>query len=210
MIISASSNSFESAPAGVHTARLVRLTDLGTQAGEYQGKPTKARKLMLTFELLSEDRMNDGKPFAISRRFTASLSEKAALRGFINQWRGKALTDDEVKAGFDVNKLLGAYCLLNVTETERDGKTYMNIASVMPLPKGMPKPEGVNPLQLFDLAKPDWNVFDGLSERIKDTIMTSPEYQAAQGWGDSDKPKTTAASTPPTNGEAFGEDDIPF
>ncbi len=204
MIISASENDFEAAPAGVHVACLFRITDLGTQIGDYQGKPTKSRKLMFTWELLGDERMKDGKPFVISRRLTASLSEKAALRAMIGQWRGKALTDDEVKAGFDVKKLLGAYCLLNVTETERDGKTYMNIASVMPLPKGMPQPPGVNPLQLFDLAAPDWNIFDTLSKRTQDAIAASPEYQAAQGWGQPEHAPTT-----PANAEAFG-DDLPF
>jgi hypothetical protein len=206
MIISAS-QTFESAPAGVHTARLYRLVDLGTQTGDYQGKPTKARKLLLSFELLGDERMQDGKPFTISRRFTASLGEKAALRAFINQWRGRALSEDEIRAGYDVKKLLGASCLLNATESERDGKTYMNIASVMPLPKGMPKPEGVNELQLFDLSKPDWNIYDTLGERLQATIAASPEYQAAQGWGEPDKPKP--APTSPANGEAF-DDDIGF
>lgn len=200
MIISAS-QTFESAAAGVYPARLYRLIDLGTQTGDYQGKPTKARKLLLSFELLGEDRMTDGKPFTISRRFTASLSDKAALRRFINQWRGKALNDDEVKA-FDTSKLLGVYGFVNLTESTRDGKTYTNIASISPLPKGMPKPEGVNALQLFDLSAPDWSVFEALGERLQEQIAASPEYQAAQGWED-----TTNTTT---NNAASLDDDIAF
>ena len=207
MIIS-ESQTYETAPAGVHVSRLIRIVDLGTQPGEYKGKPTKSHKLLFTWEQLGEERSSDGNPFTNSRRLTASLSEKATLRAMIGQWRGKSLTDEEVKAGFDVKKLLGAYCLLNLTETERDGKTYMNIASVMPLPKGMPKPEGVNALQLFDLSKPDWNIYDTLGERLQATIAASPEYQAAQGWGKADTPTTTAPSAP--SGETFQEDDIPF
>ena len=196
MIISAQT-AFESAAAGVYPARLYRLLDLGTQTGDYQGKPTKARKLLLSFELLGDERMADGKPFTISRRFTASLSDKAALRAFINQWRGKALSDDEVKA-FDVSKLLGAYGFVNLTESTRDGKSYTNIASISPLPKGMPKPEGVNALQLFDLSAPDWNVFEALGERLQEQIASSPEYQAAQGWNDTN------------NNAASFDDDLAF
>ncbi|MEW5838361.1 MAG: phage replication initiation protein, NGO0469 family [Pseudomonadota bacterium] len=209
MIISAS-QTFESAPAGVYPARLFRILDLGTQAGDYQGKPTKARKLLLSFELLGEERMSDGKPFCISRRFTASLSDKAALRAFINQWRGKALTDDEVKA-FDLSKMLGAYGFLNLTEATRDGKTYTNIASISPLPKGMPKPEGVNALTLFDMSKPDWSVFDTLGERLQVQIAASPEYHALQGWGDPTPATNTAPKThaPAADAAEFG-DDIPF
>ena len=123
-MILTNSQTFEAAPAGLHPARLYRLIDLGTQTGDYQGKPTKARKLLLSFELLGEDKMSDGKPFSISRRFTASLSDKAALRAFINQWRGKSLTDDEVKQGYDISRLMGQYGFLNLSESERDGKTY--------------------------------------------------------------------------------------
>ena len=206
MIISAS-QTFEAAPSGVYPARLYRLIDLGTQEGEYQGKPTKARKLLLSFELLSDERMNDGKPFSISRRFTASLSDKAALRAFINQWRGKALTDDEVKA-FDLGKMLGAYGFLNLTETTREGKTYTNIASISPLPKGMPKPEGVNAPLMFDMSKPDWNVYDTLGERLQGQIAASPEYQALQGWGDA-APAASANKPNTTDTAEFG-DDIPF
>jgi len=205
------SQTFETAEAGVVVARAIHIYDLGTQTSTYEGKETKARKLLLGFENLGEERRNDGSPFVHARRVTASLSPKATLRAMIGQWRGKALTDDEVKAGFDIKKLLGVYCLLNLTEVEKDGKTYLNIAGISPLPKGMPKPEGVSALQLFDLNKPDWELYDTLGERIQAQIAASPEYHAAQGWGQPDPdPKTAAASTPPANGEAFGEDDIPF
>jgi len=41
----------------------------------------------------------------ITARFTASLSNKATLTGFLNRWRGKKFTDDELK-GFDLKKVL--------------------------------------------------------------------------------------------------------
>lgn len=178
MILTANTASFESAPAGVHPGRLYRIVDLGTQETEYQGKTHRARKILLTFELLGDERMADGKPFSISRRFTASLSDKAALLSFINQWRGKALTEAELAEGFDLRRLLGQFCLLNLTETERDGKRYTNIASISPLPKGMTKPEPVNEAQMFDLDAPDWDVFNSLSERLQEQITASPEYRA--------------------------------
>jgi len=178
MILTASSSSFESAPSGVHPARLYRIVDMGTQTSEYQGQTKHQRKLSLSFELLGDERMADSKPFTISRRFTASLSDKAALLAFIVQWRGKAFTDEDLARGFDLKRLLGQACLLNLTETERDGKHYTNIASISPLPKGMPRPDGVNDVQLFDLNVPDWDVFEQLSERMREQIASSPEYQA--------------------------------
>lgn len=175
MKLTVNTTTFEAAPAGVHIARLWRIVDLGTQTTDYQGKQTASRKLLLSFELLGDDRMSDGRPFTISRRFTASLSDKAALRAFIEQWRGRRFTDAELAEGFDVARLLGQYGLLNLTETERNGNAYTNIASISPLPKGMPKPEGVNAPVMFDLSNPDWNVFDGLSERLKEHIAASPD-----------------------------------
>ena len=45
---------FEQAPAGTHVARCIKLIDLGTQFGEYQGKPTSARKVVVSWELPNE------------------------------------------------------------------------------------------------------------------------------------------------------------
>ncbi len=183
MIISSTATDFENPPAGVHAARCYRLIDLGTQKTEYKGEIKSARKLLLSFELLSDDpteRMSDGRVFTVSRRFTASLGDKAALRHFVESWRGRAFSPEELATGFDLNKLLGVYAFLNLVETEREGKQYTNIASISPLPKAMPKPAGENPAALFDLSAPDWAVFDGLSERLQQQISESPEYTAAR------------------------------
>ena len=64
-------------------------------------------------------------PLTVSRTFTVSLHEKANLRKFLSAWRGRDFTTEEAKA-FDVSKLLGAYCMVNVTESETNGKTYSN------------------------------------------------------------------------------------
>lgn len=179
MLLTDSGNTFEMPPAGVHPARLVKIIDLGTQESSFQGQTRRSRKLQLTFELLGDDRMSDGRPFTISRRFTASLGEKSALRPFLESWRGKRYDPAELKAGLRLDKLLGQYALLTLVESERDGRLYSNISAASGLPKSMPRPEGVNQLQLFDLSAPDWEVFDGLSEKMQATILASPEGQAA-------------------------------
>jgi len=201
MLITAQATDFENPPAGVHAARCYRLIDLGSQKSTYQGETKTARKLLLSFELLSDDpteRMSDGRPFTVSRRFTQSLGDKAALRHFVESWRGRAFTPEELAQGFDVNKLLGAHAFLNLVETEREGRDYTNIASISPLPKGMTKPEGVNAVQLFDLSAPDWAVFEGLGDRLKEQISASPEYKAA------------TQTKPPASSDTFNDDDIPF
>lgn len=171
-----SSGAFEMCPAGPVAARCNRLVDLGTQQSEYQGETKSQRKLLISWEL-AETRA-DGDPFTISRRFGLSLHEKSALRSFLQAWRGRPFTDEEL-AGFDLRKLLNAPCLLNITHTNRNGKDYANIASVTPLPKGMSAPDLTNKPVVFDIDAADAvAVLEALSDSLVATIEASPEWQA--------------------------------
>lgn len=175
-IASSNSKDYELAPAGVHPARCYRVIDLGHQQSQYDGQTKVAHKVMYTWELLGEDRMADGRPFSISRRFTVSTHPKSVLRPFLESWRGKAFTPAE-EAQFDVSSVAGAYCLLNIThDVGRDGTTYANIATAMPLPKGMPKPQGVNPVVKFSIDEPDMALFDSFGDKLKATIMRAEEW----------------------------------
>ena len=126
---------FELAPAGNHLAVCYCVCDLGYHLNNYGNQQ---RKVRISWELPNE-LMKDGRPFSVSKRYTLSLSEKAALRSDLESWRGKPFTAEELK-GFDVFAILGKSCMLNVIhEPSQDGKkTYANIASVASLPKGMP------------------------------------------------------------------------
>jgi hypothetical protein len=171
-----SSGTFEMPPAGPVAARCNRLIDLGTQQSEYQGETKNQRKILISWEL-AETR-TDGDPFTISRRFGLSLHEKSALRGFLQAWRGRAFTDEEL-AGFDLRRLLSAPCLLNITHTERNGKSYANIASVTPLPKGMTAPDLSATPVVFDIDAPEAvAILETLSDSLVATIEASPEWQS--------------------------------
>lgn len=175
--VSDTGGSFELPPAGVHIARCFRLIDLGTQTSNWQGKETRQPKISLSWELLGDDRMTDGKPFSITRRLTASLGEKATLRALLKSWRGRDFSPEELKK-FDLKTIIGVYGLANVVHETRDGNTYANLASLMPLPRGMPKSDSVNANQIFDLANPDNNVWEQLSPRLQEVILASPEGSA--------------------------------
>lgn len=213
---------FELAPAGATAARCAAVIDLGTQESTFQGETKRQQKILLTFELA--ELRSDGTPHRVSRRMTASLHKKAQLRAFLEQWRGRAFTDEELRA-FNVGKLLGAPCLLNLVHVERAGKTYVNILSISPLPRGMAAPEPVAAPALFDLAAPDWQVFAGLSARLQDVIAAAPEYAAANPpksialppqEPEAAAPRTTPApapaATPAPASAGWGnfDDDIPF
>lgn len=175
---------FELPEPGAYPARCFRVIDLGSHMVEFQGTKKTRREIRLYWELLGDERMDDGRPFSVSKKYTLSLDDRATLRRDLEAWRRKPFSEGEL-AAFDVAKLAGAPCLLSIVHVERNGKTYANVGSLMPLPKGTPKPAGVNDVQVFDLSEPDVAVFDALSESMKSYIQESPEFKA---WQQASKP----------------------
>jgi hypothetical protein len=129
------------APEGVHHAVCCDVIDLGMVKSAFlddKGNEKWQHKINVVWQI--EELRDDGKRFQLYKRYTLSLHEKAALRHDLESWRGKVFTSDEL-AGFDVEKLKGANCLVNVQHKKSpDGtRTYANVVSVMPLLKNMPK-----------------------------------------------------------------------
>jgi len=191
---------FEQPPVGTHVARCIKIIDIGTQKGEYQGKVTIRRQVIIGWELpnaLMEDGDYAGKPFVVSKFYTASLSDKANLRKDLANWRGRDFTEEELR-GFESNNILGKPCMLSLTTNEK-GK--VRVTGIMALPKGTPVPDQVNASVYFSLDEFNAAVFDSLSDGIKKIIALSPEYEHAT------KPRTGK----PTGGVMDDmEDDIPF
>lgn len=200
---------FKRVPQGVFIGRCYSLVDLGTQhtSGQYGDK--FQHKLKLGWELFGEE--EDGTPLTIdvdgvtmpltiSKTYTVSLHEKSGLRRDLAAWRGKDFTDDEAKA-FDVSKLIGAYCMINVTESTTNGKTYSNVAGITPLPGALKnaKPEPVHENVKFDLDEPNMKVFATFHEKLQEAIKKSPEWAKSQG-----------TSYTPTHDDSFDDSDAPF
>jgi hypothetical protein len=201
---------FTPPPAGVFPSICYRLIDLGTQVSNFQGQTKHQRKVMLSWEITDTDeRMEDGRPFTISQRFTWSMHEKAGLRKTLESWRGKAFEEGDFgEGGFDAKNLIGAPCMLAITRVDKDGKTYANISAVTKLPKGMVAGELVNERVYFSLDKFDADVFAKLSEGLQAIIKASPEYQALN----KSRPSSGEYHAPhfdPTD-PGFTGDDIPF
>ena len=171
---------FELVPEGNHIAVCYRVIDLGTQHGEYLGKPKIQRKVLISWEL-PDEKMADGRPFTIGQKFTWSMSEKANLRQVLESWRGKAFTEaDFGPGGFDIANIIGVGCMLNVVHSHKNGKTYANIASVAKLPKGMASPGPSNQRNLVWLTREDFIQanFDNLTDGLKAMITPTQEYKA--------------------------------
>jgi uncharacterized protein YpbB len=169
-------NEFERAPAGQYSAVCYRVIDLGTQAQKDKvGKISHKRKIIIGWEL--DERMSDGRRFSQQERYTLSLHEMSALRPMLESWRGRPFTQEEANA-FDVAKLIGAPALIQlVHNTQPNGKLYVNMSSIMKLPKGMEALQPENETLEFSLDDFNQTVFDKLSDKLKETIMQSPEYQ---------------------------------
>ena len=178
--------------AGTFAARCASLIDLGTQTSVWEGEEKRAHKVLISFEVLDTDnRRSDGSPHLVSKRFTASLHAKAGLRKFLESWRGRPFTAEEL-AGFDLKAVVGLTCLVGIVHEAKGDKVYANLSSVMKLPKGMPAPSGEIVPVAFDMAAPDWQVFAGLSSRLQAQIAESPEFISLPN-----KPRTVALGAAP-------------
>lgn len=166
---------FQIAPAGNHLGICYQMIELGQLFDKQYDKWTN--KVLLGFELPNET-MEDGRPFIVSRRLTASLNENAAMRKLLESWRGKPFSAAE-EAGFELKKVLGKPCMVNVVHVERDGNTYANITSITPVPKGMDVPEMQNQIQYFEFGDQgfDEEAFNALSDGLKNIIYQSKDYQ---------------------------------
>lgn len=130
--------SFKPAPAGLHQAVCVDVVDMGILEVSYAGKTKRQHKVRVVWQI--DQDMEDGKPFIVQKRYTLSLHEKANLRKDLESWRGRPFTDAELE-GFDLEKLLGANCQLNIQHVQKAGETYANVISIVPLGRGMQKME---------------------------------------------------------------------
>jgi hypothetical protein len=212
-IVEDTGGNFERCPPGMHLARCYRIIDVGTQKSEYMGEVKYLHKIMLGWEIHGSDengkalKMMDGRPFAIFKNYTLAWSDKANLRIDLQAWRGKAFTQEEMRK-FDLQNILGAWCMLNIIERQgQNGITYSNVSSVTPVPSvikqsGLPEP--INKNEMFNLQKPDMAIFETFSETLKTKITSSPEWEKLQG-----KISTPDATVPPSS-QLDPDEDIPF
>lgn len=208
MKIGKSGTSFTPHPAGVFAARCISIIDIGTQpGGTFQGKP-KPPQHKLDISFITTELLTNGQPASVKKRYTASLDEKANLRKDIDSWRGRKLTPAEIEARFEIKQVLGAACMLNVVQEEHDGKTYANIAGVMPLPPGMTAPPKPDTMTFFSLDEDEYEprVFTALPEWTQKLIAASPEYERLH---DAATPEELAGSNAARDGE-LDDGDIPF
>lgn len=209
-ISESSGGNFTPTPEGQHIMVCSRIIDMGTQPGSAQF-PTPKRKIRIFWELPNEkveytdkDGNAQSGPVLHSEQYTVSFHEKANLRKTLESWRGSKFTQADFAGppnGFHLSKLLGVPALAQIVHDHKDGTTYANLNSIMMPPKEMfdqYKDCIAGERLFFDLDAFDQGVFDTLSDRVKEKIMSSPEFQRLN------------ETTPPPASDQVSEDEIPF
>jgi hypothetical protein len=168
------------APEGTHVARCIQIIDKGTTFD--QKWQNRKRKVQFVFELPNELTVfaeeKGEQPFIAKTIMNLSMGEKAIMRKFIEAWLGKKMTDKQA-SDLDLFKLISKPAMINLSHnTLADGRTFVNIMSISPLPKGMECPEQINEALCYDTTEHDQEVFDKLPSFIQEDICKSDEWAA--------------------------------
>lgn len=170
MVVKSEGNSeIKQLEPGVYTGIATAIIDLGIQENTLYGN--KQRKAIIVWNIVGETVKvnNEELPRIMSKEYTMSLSEKSTLRKDLEAWRGKPFTAEELK-GFDLRNILNVPCQLQINQQDKNGKTYVNIAAIMAIPKGM-KVEPVKDIYVFDITETEtWNNYDKIPNWIKEKI----------------------------------------
>lgn len=174
---------FEIIPEGTYTAICYGLIDEGEQYSQRYDKWAEKVRIMWEIPELLINIDGENLPRAISKDYTASLGEKSNLRRDLVSWRGKQFTQEEL-AGFDLENILGAPCLLQIIHgTKSNGDKYASVSSVMRLPKSMTAPNQVNKSVLFNCDEKDFSEkLLKLPEWLQNIIRQSKQYQNFLGF----------------------------
>lgn len=129
-------------PDGQFAAKCIDIIDFGMVDRTWQGKTKRQHRICVRFYCGESFKDGEGqlRPLWVDAFFTLSLDEKSNLRPFLEAWRGKKFTAEEL-VGFDVLKLLNAPAFLQLSHNATPTKTYCNVDTVMRLPGGMDAPE---------------------------------------------------------------------
>ena len=112
---------------------------------------------------------SDGEPVTISKFYTLSISQKAALRRDIENMLNTKLKEKHL----ELKDLLGTPALLQLTKSENGGKERTLITAVMQLPNKK-KITPFHDLISFDIT--DKSIPSGVADWIKEYIYKSEEW----------------------------------
>ena len=122
------------APIGNHIARCYQLVDLGMQDSQKYGNAS--HKLRFAWELCEETRdFGKGKPepYSVSMTVNFFFGRNSNFTRLLEGWKGGTFSEDEF-ANFELKKLVGKACMVNVVHAVSGENEYANVASISPVP----------------------------------------------------------------------------
>ncbi len=133
-----SESKYKAHDEGQFVGQCVDVIDLGEKVQDYPGTtPYLAPTCALVFRT-GEKNEETGEFIDVSREFTVSMGDKANLKKFLVQWRGRDYTPEQIEAGVPLDKLTGNYGLLTIAHRKSGkGRVYANITACVGIPKQM-------------------------------------------------------------------------
>jgi hypothetical protein len=130
----------------------------------------------------------------------------ATLRKDLQTWRGKPFSEEERKR-FDLKNILNVFGMVNVVHKPKKSGSgvYANISSITPVPNAMKTslPQGFNKCDMFEIEKPDMEMFNAFPPFLQELIAASPEWNHRNNNVATHAPQTYENSAP----SAFDNDD---
>ena len=191
-------------PADNHLAICYSVIDLGTHDDEYAGITKQKRFVKIgwetpneTFEYVGREDNHKLLKFRVSKEYNLSLDDRSNLYKDLVSWRGRDFTSEEL-TGFDLNKLIGVPCQINVIhKTSKQGRDYAVISNVSKVIKGTEIPELSCNTQFFsfDDEPLDENTLNSLPEYLQNKIRESYEWQKHISAGNSNTEESLEEET---------------
>ena len=164
---------------GTHAARLLGITELGHQDGfVWDGKKIESSwKVEFTYELVNHT-MEDNRPFVVSEDITnKDWEDPKTGRASTLVARAKSLLGKDYKEGMkDLEKLLGAPCMVTVTVNEAGYSKIRGQAAVGSIPFGMEVKELHNDPYFFDMDAPDMDRWESMPDFKKEKIQNALNF----------------------------------
>ncbi len=185
---------FKPHPEGQYVGQCVDTIDLGEKVESGPDWPEKlTHKCVIVFR--TGEKNDNGDFIDVSREFTVSMGEKANLRKFLEQWRGKPYAASQVEEGVPLHKLTGQQALLTIShKVSSNGRTYSNITACVGVPK-----------QMADGARvyTDYKRADFWEERKKSYLEDARRFKSDNEHNPDDDGELPAAA-------GQDDDDLPF
>jgi hypothetical protein len=200
-------------PAKTYFGIVAHVIDLGTQDSTLYGPD---HKINIGYELHTKKGPAldpKGNQYVASKEYALKFSKipnktPAGLRVAVENILGREFSEEEARAGYDLEQLLGLPCKVQIKHTTKDGKTYDEIAALLPLDEDDDRPTAALDHVYYELD-PEGPIPDDVPKWIAKKIQKSHEWLAANGGaGAASKPKAKVGAG--GGGADPDDDDIPF